>query len=180
MIAAQILDSAGESGPVTLTVRRDGETIATLEADVGRRIEVKAPIEHAGVNVIELEIAPTPGELTAEGDRAVVNIDGVRDKLRVLLVSGKPHPGERMWRNLLKSDANVDLVHFTILRPPEKGGDGVPINELSLIAFPVRTCSAGRSRISISSSSTATRSRRSCRTRISKTSSTTCATAGRS
>ena len=67
----------------------------------------------------------------------MVNIDGVRDKLRVLLVSGKPHPGERMWRNLLKSDANVDLVHFTILRPPEKGGDGVPINELSLIAFPV-------------------------------------------
>ena len=61
----------------------------------------------------------------------------MRDKLRVLLVSGKPHPGERMWRNLLKSDGNVDLVHFTILRPPEKGADGTPINELSLIAFPV-------------------------------------------
>ena len=72
-----------------------------------------------------------------DGNRAVVNVDGVRDKLRVLLVSGKPHPGERMWRNLLKSDANVELVHFTILRPPEKGGDGTPINELSLIAFPV-------------------------------------------
>ena len=42
-----------------------------------------------------------------------------------------------MWRNLLKSDANVDLVHFTILRPPEKTTDGTPINELSLIAFPV-------------------------------------------
>ena len=98
---------------------------------------MKAPIEHAGVNVIELEIAPVEGELATDGDRAVVNIDGVRDKLRVLLVSGKPHPGERMWRNLLKSDANVDLVHFTILRPPEKSGDAVPINELSLIAFPV-------------------------------------------
>ena len=61
----------------------------------------------------------------------------MRDKLRVLLVSGEPHPGERMWRNLLKSDANVDLVHFTILRPPEKTTDGTPINELSLIAFPV-------------------------------------------
>ena len=61
----------------------------------------------------------------------------MRDKLRVLLVSGEPHPGERMWRNMLKSDANVDLVHFTILRPPEKTTDGTPINELSLIAFPV-------------------------------------------
>ena len=66
-----------------------------------------------------------------------MTIDGVRDKLRVLLVSGEPHPGERMWRNLLKSDANVDLVHFTILRPPDKTTDGTPINELSLIAFPV-------------------------------------------
>src|SRR6266403_3186433 len=70
-------------------------------------------------------------------ERAVVAIDGVRDKLRVLLVSGEPHSGERTWRNLLKSDASVDLVHFTILRPPEKQ-DGTPINELSLIAFPTR------------------------------------------
>ena len=136
-IAARILDSADHGEPVKLTVRRDGETIAEIDAGVGKRIDVRAPIEHAGVNVIELEIAPVAGELATDGDRAVVNIDGVRDKLRVLLVSGKPHPGERMWRNLLKSDANVDLVHFTILRPPEKGGDGVPINELSLIAFPV-------------------------------------------
>jgi hypothetical protein len=137
VIAARVLDSASRGEPVKLTVRRDGETIATIDAEVGQRINVKAPIDHAGLNVIELEIAPVGGELVTDGDRVVVNIDGVRDKLRVLLVSGKPHPGERMWRNLLKSDANVDLVHFTILRPPEKGGDGVPINELSLIAFPV-------------------------------------------
>ncbi len=77
------------------------------------------------------------GELTPVNNRAVVSIDGVRDKLRVLLVSGEPHAGERTWRNLLKSDASVDLVHFTILRPPEKQ-DGTPINELSLIAFPTR------------------------------------------
>jgi hypothetical protein len=70
-------------------------------------------------------------------NRAVVTIEGIREKLRVLLVSGEPHPGERTWRNLLKSDANVDLVHFTILRPPEKQ-DGTSINELSLIAFPTR------------------------------------------
>ena len=61
----------------------------------------------------------------------------MRDRLRVLLVSGEPHAGERTWRNLLKSDASVDLVHFTILRPPEKQ-DGVPVTELSLIAFPTR------------------------------------------
>ena len=78
-----------------------------------------------------------PGELTTVNNRAVVSIDGVRDKLRVLLVSGEPNAGERTWRNLLKSEPSVDLVHFTILRPPEKQ-DGTPINELSLIAFPTR------------------------------------------
>jgi hypothetical protein len=137
VIAARVLDSADHGEPVKLAVRRDGETIATVEARVGERIEVKAPIDHAGPNVIELEVARVAGELATDSNRVVVNIEGVRDKLHVLLVSGKPHPGERMWRNLLKSDPNVDLVHFTILRPPEKGGDGTPINELSLIAFPV-------------------------------------------
>jgi hypothetical protein len=137
VIEARVLDSADHGEPVKLTVRRDGETIATMDAKVGERIDVKAPIDHPGPNVIELEVAPVEGEIAADSNRAVVNIEGVRDKLRVLLVSGKPHPGERMWRNLLKSDANVDLVHFTILRPPEKGADGTPINELSLIAFPV-------------------------------------------
>jgi hypothetical protein len=67
----------------------------------------------------------------------VLSVEGVRDKLKVLLVSGEPHAGERTWRNLLKADGNVELVHFTILRPPEKQ-DGTPINELSLIAFPTR------------------------------------------
>jgi hypothetical protein len=137
IISARVLDTADSGEPVALEVRRDGERIATLNAAVGQTINVKAPIEHAGPNVFELEVAPLPGELTDINNRAVVTVEGVRDKLRVLLVSGEPHQGERMWRNLLKSDANVDLVHFTILRPPEKSSDGTPINELSLIAFPV-------------------------------------------
>ena len=91
----------------------------------------------ADPNVIELEVNPGPQELTLDNNRAVVVVNGVRDRLRVLLVSGEPHAGERVWRNILKSDPSVDLVHFTILRPPEKQ-DGTPIRELSLIAFPIR------------------------------------------
>lgn len=94
-------------------------------------------ITHAGPNIVEFEVPALEGELTLVNNRTAVAIDGIRDKLRVLLVSGEPNVGERTWRNLLKSDANVDLVHFTILRPPEKQ-DGTPINELSLIAFPTR------------------------------------------
>lgn len=127
----------GGPGRAAITVRRDGEIIAKREAITGETIQVPVRIDRGGPNVIEIEAAPIDNELTLANNRAVITIEGVRDKLRVLLVSGEPHPGERTWRNLLKADANVDLVHFTILRPPEKQ-DGTPINELSLIAFPTR------------------------------------------
>ena len=134
-IQLRVLDTGDRGEPVTLRVRRDGNPVATMQATVGELISVPVRIEHGGQNVVELEVAALPDELTALNNKAVVTIEGIRDKLKVLLVSGEPHNGERMWRNLLKSDANVDLVHFTILRPPEKQ-DGTPINELSLIAFP--------------------------------------------
>ena len=134
-IDLRVLDTANGTEPVVLHVRRDGNPIADVTAAIGETIRVPVKIEHGGPNVVELEVETLPGELTALNNKAVLTIDGVRDKLKVLLVSGEPNQGERMWRNLLKSDANVDLVHFTILRPPEKQ-DGTPINELSLIAFP--------------------------------------------
>ena len=108
-----------------------------MRTEIDRKVKIDMPIPHTGTNIVEIELAPTPGELTTANNRAVVAAEGVRENLRVLLVSGEPHPGERTWRNLLKSDAAVDLVHFTILRPPEKQ-DGTPINQLSLIAFPTR------------------------------------------
>ena len=101
------------------------------------RCTIEMPFPHAGTNILEVELDTAPGELTPANNRVVVAAEGVRENLRVLLVSGEPHAGERTWRNLLKSDAAVDLVHFTILRPPEKQ-DGTPINQLSLIAFPTR------------------------------------------
>ncbi len=132
------LDDQGVSGErARIVVRRDGEIIDERTLASGQTADVDVKIPHAGPNIVEIQASPLENELTPVNNRAVVSIDGVRDKLRVLLVSGEPHAGERTWRNLLKSDASVDLVHFTILRPPEKQ-DGTPINELSLIAFPTR------------------------------------------
>jgi hypothetical protein len=132
------LDDQGVSGErARVVVRCDGEVINERTVLSGQTVNVDIEIKHAGPNIVEIEASPLDNELTLVNNRAVVAIDGVRDKLRVLLVSGEPHSGERTWRNLLKSDASVDLVHFTILRPPEKQ-DGTPINELSLIAFPTR------------------------------------------
>ena len=132
------LDDQGVGGQrAKVVVRYDGETISERNVLSGQTVSVDVEIKHAGSNIVEIEASPLDKELTLVNNRAVIAIDGVRDKLRVLLVSGEPHSGERTWRNLLKSDASVDLVHFTILRPPEKQ-DGTPINELSLIAFPTR------------------------------------------
>ena len=134
-IQARVIDSSGGSEPVRIDVRRDGAAVSTIRAAPGETVRLPVRVEHAGPNVIEIEVASLPDELTAINNKAIVTLEGVRDKLKVLLISGEPHAGERTWRNLLKSDANVDLVHFTILRPPEKQ-DGTPVNELALIQFP--------------------------------------------
>ncbi|HCL66633.1 MAG TPA: hypothetical protein DIC56_17695 [Rhizobium sp.] len=123
--------------PATVTARMNGEEIATLNATPGVETPFSFKVPRGGNNVLEFTVAATPGEVTEVNNKAIHLIEGIRENLRVLLVSGEPHAGERAWRNLLKSDAAVDLVHFTILRPPEKQ-DGTPINELSLIAFPTR------------------------------------------
>lgn len=124
-------------GPAELSVSVDGAPARTVRVPVGQDMELPLTLPHAGRNVIEFKVTAVEGELTDRNNSALVQMNGVRDRLSVLLVSGVPHAGERTWRNLLKSDSSVDLVHFTILRPPEKQ-DGVPVTELSLIAFPTR------------------------------------------
>ena len=122
---------------VDIRLRVDGNEVARDSVTISDQHTIDVPLTHAGRSIVELEVAPGENELALENNVAVAEIDVVREHLRVLLVSGEPHAGERTWRNVLKSDAAVDLVHFTILRPPEKQ-DGTPINELSLIAFPTR------------------------------------------
>ncbi|ETX28544.1 membrane protein [Roseivivax isoporae] len=121
----------------TIDISVDGAEPQTFTIPIGQSFDLPITLPHGGLNVIQFSVPEAEGEITARNNTALVQINGVRDRLRVLLVSGEPHAGGRTWRNLLKSDSSVDLVHFTILRPPEKQ-DGVPVNELSLIAFPTR------------------------------------------
>ncbi len=128
---------AAAGGTASLEIRIDGKPFGRRTVPVGQDTVIRLPVAHEGENLIELAAAPGPAELTLQNNHAVVTVSGIRDRLRVLLVSGEPHAGERVWRNLLKADPSVDLVHFTILRPPDKQ-DATPISELSLIAFPTR------------------------------------------
>jgi hypothetical protein len=130
-------DGQPSSEPAFISVRLNGEDIASGPVTVGNEERLSFEVPRGGKNILEFEVGVLDDEITPANNRAVMELEGIRENLRVLLVSGEPHSGERAWRNLLKSDASVDLVHFTILRPPEKQ-DGTPINELSLIAFPTR------------------------------------------
>ena len=126
-----------DSGLVDVKIAIDGEQHQNQKVKVGVESEFTFTVPHGGKNIVELETPEISGEITGINNSAVVALQGIRENLRVLLISGAPHAGERTWRNLLKSDASVDLVHFTILRPAHKE-DGTPVNELSLIAFPIR------------------------------------------
>ena len=128
---------ARDQQAVRITARKNDDEPISFTVQTGQQQDLAFTLDHAGPNVVELSVENRAGEISTQNNSAVIVVNGVRDRLRVLLVSGEPHPGERTWRNLLKADPSVDLVHFTILRPPEKQ-DGTPIRELSLIAFPIR------------------------------------------
>ena len=123
-------------GSAMVTIRRDGQALAPVTVPIGQEQTVQLPIDHGGQTVFEISAEDGPQEITKVNNTAVLSVNGVRDRLKVLLISGEPYPGERVWRNLLKSDPSVDLIHFTILRPPNKQ-DATPINELALISFPI-------------------------------------------
>ncbi|MEM9232647.1 MAG: hypothetical protein AAGA69_00230 [Pseudomonadota bacterium] len=127
--------SPGETGALSADLFVDGELYTTTELVIGQDVTLSVPLDRPGDRLLELALEELPGELTPLNNRAVTALTAVRDRLRVLLVSGEPHAGERVWRNILKSDPAVDLVHFTILKPAEK----VPVareEDLNLIQFP--------------------------------------------
>ena len=127
----------GELPQLPVKIQVDGTTILEQSQPTGQDLSIAIPIAHAGSSWVVVQVAPQAGELTLANNQALVGISGIRDRLKVLLLSGIPHVGERMWRNLLKADPGVDLIHFTILRSPDKA-DPTPLSELALITFPVR------------------------------------------
>ncbi len=137
VLRVEDLGAAPGSGFAPLVISLDGTEPLRFDVPLNRSVTLPVTLRRGGVNVLQISTPEVAGELTERNNQAIVSINGVRDRLRVLLVSGEPYPGERTWRNLLKSDSGVDLVHFTILRPPEKQ-DFVPVFELSLIAFPTQ------------------------------------------
>ncbi len=132
------VEEAGPADPLpaTVEIRVDRNPVRQVPVRIGASATIRIPVERAGSIPVEIRLPPAPGELTERNNVAAFTFEGVRDRLRVLLVSGSPHPAARVWRNLLRADPAVDLVHFTILRETDSD-NSVPEQELSLIEFPV-------------------------------------------
>ncbi|BBL53673.1 membrane protein [Bartonella quintana] len=123
------------SAQANITVSVNGQEVGHYSVIPGTIFQTEITLPHAEKNIIQVATDPQRGELSSENNRAIAMIEGIRENLRVLLISGAPYNGERTWRDLLKGDSNIDLVHFTILRPPNKA-DNTPLSQLSLVVFP--------------------------------------------
>ena len=134
----KIEDPGHEGETAKLEIRLNGEILAHFNGRIGQKITIPVRIEKRGTNTIEIRVQQASNELSVFNNVFVSEISGVRDRLRVLLVTGEPHMGGRAWRNLLKSDPSVDLVQFTILTNPGIKNTFASHRELSLIHFPAR------------------------------------------
>jgi uncharacterized membrane protein len=130
-------DPGFEGERASIEVRLNGERKARFPITIGQTLDIPLEIERRGRNIVEMTVEAVPGgELTLNNNLFVAEISGIRDRMRVLLITGEPHNGGRAWRNLLKSDPAIDLVQFTILAQPNEKPMRASARELSLIAFP--------------------------------------------
>jgi hypothetical protein len=126
-----------QSSDAVIILHHDDGTTQTITAPIGKDIDLDVPVTHPGPNLFAATTEVVPNELTPVNNTVTATVSGIRDHLRVLLISGTPHSGGRAWRNLLKADAAIDLVHFTILRTPEKE-TFADSKDMALIVFPAR------------------------------------------
>jgi len=126
--------------PVTLST--DGQPLREKyvdlpagDHDVTVSFEVTPP--RVGRYVYEISVPVAPGEAVTTNNTRSFVVRVIRDKIRVLQVAGAPSWDVRALRQMLKSNPNVDLISFFILRTQDSISL-VPNDEMSLIPFPTR------------------------------------------
>ena len=94
--------------------------------------------QEIGQHSLSVSILPQVGESLVSNNTVNLSLKVVRDKIRVLVVSGSPSMNYRFMRMALKSDPSIDVLSFVILRTPSDVLN-VPLQEQSLIPFHVET-----------------------------------------
>ena len=113
------------------------QLVSTKYLSQNKTYKILLPELSIGKNILEIKTEESNIEISKLNNYQTHEIVGIQDKLKVMLISGEPNMGLRNLRNILNSDPNIELLHFTILRPPTKR-DLTPVKELSLIPFPTQ------------------------------------------
>src|SRR5439155_1086227 len=109
------------STDVPIVLRREGQVVAqkTVHVDGSRtRYEVKLAFvpDRTGKFAFTVSAPVYEGEAIAQNNSRSFVLKVIRDRVRVLLVVGRPSWDVRFLRQLLKKNPNVDLISFFILR----------------------------------------------------------------
>lgn len=131
----------GES--ISVVLKREGRVVATQQVrfvsnEDTQTVAFTFTPDQTGRFVYTVSTPVFPDEAVAENNTRSFALKVIRDRMRVLLVSGRPTWDERFLRGLLKQDPNVELISFYILR--NTGDNTGTVNderELSLIPFPM-------------------------------------------
>jgi hypothetical protein len=113
-----------------------GQTQVTHRVRNGEKTSIPLSTDHPGRTSYLLATPPLDKEAKLQNNAAIFTLTVFRDRWRVMMVSGSPHPSTRAFRSLFKQDPNMDLVHFSILRRMDSV-DFTPPDEMALIPFPV-------------------------------------------
>jgi uncharacterized membrane protein len=138
------IKSYGYTGGTLPVVLREGNRV--LAAQNARILDSPAEVtlslsftpERVGQHTLQISVPTQAGESLASNNSVHVSMKVVRDKIRVLMISGTPSMNYRLMRAAFKNDPSVDLLSFVILRTPTDILN-VPLQEQSLIPFPVET-----------------------------------------
>ncbi|OHB37005.1 MAG: hypothetical protein A2Y09_05015 [Planctomycetes bacterium GWA2_39_15] len=123
-----------------ITLKQGNDIISSKILDTGNEGEIHVNLSFmpyaTGTFLYTITIPVQPHEAITENNQVSVLVKVVRDKIRIMHVCGRPSWDERFLRRVLKSDPNIDLISFFILRTPTDVSEARN-DELSLIPFPV-------------------------------------------
>ncbi|MCB9640527.1 MAG: hypothetical protein H6728_03430 [Myxococcales bacterium] len=130
------------SGVLPVSLYREGQllksttiTIEPQKQEYTVRFSFKP--RSAGKFIYSVRTPLWPGEVLEENNRKDFILKIIRDRIRVLQVTGRPSWDVRFLRRLLKKNASVDLISFFILRTRQNiRHHNPPERDMALIQFP--------------------------------------------
>ncbi len=143
LVVEVTVDSVGLDGALAdLELRMDTELIERrpipLSGDgAPQTIEFEFVPDKVGQFIFSARLIPLAQEATPDNNEAIHVVKILRDRVRALHVAGRPDWDVRALRTLLRSDPNVELLSYYILRDFDDISRAVSNERMSLIPFPV-------------------------------------------